>query len=109
MIAQIPWALSENRIPIVYFHDKCCYWTKEGYADQENVWEYYFESLLPSHPTSNLSHDLKEIIKKNLPNEYDIGTWVEKNIFISTHFWDHPQLKNKAISTGSSITFFIFF
>jgi len=47
VIANIPWAILEGRIPVVHFQGKTCYWTPDGYHDKDTVWEYYFEP--PNH------------------------------------------------------------
>ena len=45
-VAHIHWALKEGRIPIVYYSNKNCYWTPNGYRGRNTVWEYYFEPVI---------------------------------------------------------------
>ena len=54
VISNIPWAVKENRIPIVYFGDNTCYWTPHGYRGRQTVWEYYFEPVVTEYPASTI-------------------------------------------------------
>jgi hypothetical protein len=61
VIANIPWALSEGRVPVVYFTDRTCYWAPAGYHGAGTVWEYYFEPVIPSHPASSVPESIRSV------------------------------------------------
>jgi hypothetical protein len=98
VIANIPWALQEGRIPIVYFRDKTCYWTPHGYHGQETVWEYYFEPVVPAYPASSIPQPIREIIATHPPAPSDVGYYADAHTFVSNHFGDHPALTGKTLS-----------
>lgn len=98
VIANIPWAIQEERIPIVYFQDKTCYWTPNGYHDKDTVWEYYFEPVVMAYPTSSIPQHLREIISNNHPSPYEVGYFADDHTFVSKHFGDHPTLRGKTLS-----------
>ena len=45
VINNIMWCEENNKIPVVYWNEKSKYYVPEGYNNQINAWEYYFESL----------------------------------------------------------------
>jgi hypothetical protein len=98
VIANIPWAIREGRIPIVYFQDKTCYWTPKGYHEKETVWEYYFEPIVTAYPTSSIPLYIREIIAHNPPSPYEVGYFADEHTFVSNHFGDHPALAAKTLS-----------
>jgi hypothetical protein len=98
VIANIPWAIQEGRIPIVYFRDKTCYWTPHTYHEKETVWEYYFEPVVRAYPTSSIPPHIREIIAANPPSPFEVGYFADEHTFISNHFGDHPELTGKALS-----------
>ena len=98
VIANIPWAIQEGRIPIVYFQDKTCYWTPNRYHDKETVWEYYFEPVVMAYPTSSIPPHIREIIAHNHPSPYEVGYFADEHTFVSNHFGDHPALAGKTLS-----------
>lgn len=98
VIANIPWALQENRIPIVFFRDRTCYWTPAGYRDRDTVWEYYFEPVDAAHPTAKISASVRDRIATRFPDPYEVGYLADEDTFVSAHFGDHPDLAGKALS-----------
>ena len=98
VVANIPWALAEHRIPIVYFSKRCAYWTPEGYADRQTVWEYYFEPLFPEYSVNEIPDDVLEAIELDFPKDNEIGQSPYPNIWVSNHFGDHRNLKGKTLS-----------
>jgi hypothetical protein len=100
VIAQIPWALNDNRIPIVYYGRRCCYWKPDGYMGKNTVWEYYFEPVHEQYPASVIPEQAINRIYELLPaNVYEQACYdIENNIRASNHFGDHPSLKGKTIS-----------
>ena len=54
VVANVPWALAEGRVPIANFGRRTCYWTPRGFRGRDNVWEYYFEPLDRAHPAASL-------------------------------------------------------
>jgi hypothetical protein len=97
VISNIPWAIDEHRIPIVYFQDKTCYWTPSGYHGSDTVWEYYFEPLVAGHPASSIPPHVRTAVSKRLPNAFEVGYFVDEHTFVSGHFGDHPELERKSL------------
>jgi Nodulation protein Z (NodZ) len=98
VIANIPWAITEGRIPVVYFRDKTCYWTPNGYRGRDTVWEYYFEPVVATHPASTVPRHLRDFIALHYPSPFEIGYAVGASSFVSNHFGDHPALEGRALS-----------
>ena len=99
VIAQVPWAIKENRIPIVYFGDNTCYWTPHGYRGRRTVWEYYFEPVVAEYPASTIPERICALIRADLPSPNDVGHPVDGRFFVSSHFGDHPQLTGATLPT----------
>jgi hypothetical protein len=97
VIANIPWALLEHRIPIAYFREKTCYWTPHGYAGQDTVWEYYFEPVIPACPAASIPQAVRTRIADRHPSPFDAGYAVDDDIFVSSNFGDHPDLCGKTL------------
>jgi hypothetical protein len=95
--ANIPWAIAENRVPVVHFGDGTCYWTPNGYRGKRTVWEYYFEPLVPRYPASSIPEHLRALISVDRPSPYDVGYRADKHAFVSTHFGDHPRLSGATL------------
>jgi hypothetical protein len=98
VIANIPWALQEGRVPIAYFQKRTCYWTPRGYADRDTVWEYYFEPIVPTFPVSGISAGTRSTIAARHPSAFEVGYYADDRTFVSAHFGDHPDLRGKALS-----------
>jgi Nodulation protein Z (NodZ) len=97
VISNIPWAIHEQRIPIVYFQDKTCYWTPSGYHGSDTVWEYYFEPVVAGHPASSIPQHVRTAVSKRLPDAFEVGYFVDESTFVSGHFGDHPELEGKSL------------
>jgi hypothetical protein len=97
VIANIPWALAENRVPIVHFGPSTCYWTPTGYRGKDTVWEYYFEPLVPGYGVASIPLVVREPIATAPPRAKDIGYLASDNIFVSSHYGDHPDLRGRTI------------
>lgn len=41
----IAWCEKNNVVPVVYWDDKCVYYSDKGHNGGKNVWEYYFEPV----------------------------------------------------------------
>jgi hypothetical protein len=93
VIANVPWAMKESRIPVVYFGENTCYWTPNGYRDRHTVWEYYFRPLVPGYAASNIPEPIRKVIRADRPSPNEIGQTVDGAFFVSRHFGDHPQLR----------------
>jgi hypothetical protein len=98
VIANIPWALHEQRVPVAYFQARTCYWTPNRYRDRDSVWEYYFEPIAPDHPASTIPQRIRDIISLNHPSPFDVGYFADDHTFVSSHFGDHPALAGKTLS-----------
>jgi hypothetical protein len=97
VVANIPWALAENRVPVVHFGDGTCYWTPNGYRGRHTVWEYYFEPLDPSYPAARVPEPIKALISADRPSPHAVGYLVDKRAFVSSHFGDHPLLRDTTL------------
>lgn len=100
VVAQIPWAISEDRIPIAYFNDRCVYWTPQGYEGSQSVWEYYFEPLFLDYPAACVSEQTGNKVNDYLSNKKrnKVGEFICKGIWVSNHFGDDLSLRGKALS-----------
>lgn len=98
VIAHIPWAVREQRVPVVYFMDRTAYWKPTGYRGSDSVWEYYFEPIDPDHPASKIPRRTRQFLKKRRPSPFRPGFFADKHTFVSSHFGDHPDLEGKTIS-----------
>jgi hypothetical protein len=90
--ATIPWAIAENRVPIVRFGEKTCYWTPNGYRGRDTVWEYYFEPVVPSFPASVIPEHIRTTLALDHPSPFEVGYVADGRTFVSSHFGDHPRL-----------------
>ena len=97
VISQMPWAIAEDRIPIVYFGDQTCYWTPNGYRGADTVWEYYFEPVHPGFAVANIPKRVRADIAANRPTPYEIGHLVSDEAFVSCHFGDHSLLRGLSL------------
>jgi len=98
VVGNIPWAMHEKRIPIVYFGDRCCYWAPRGYRDKDTVWEYYFEPLVASYPVSIIPDHIRAAIRESFPRAHQLGYLVDEDTWVSNNFADHPKLKGKTVA-----------
>jgi hypothetical protein len=92
VIANVPWAIKESRIPVAYFGENTCYWTPNGYRGRRTVWEYYFEPLVPGYSASVIPEPIMKMIQADRPSANEIGHHLHGASFVSRHFGDHPQL-----------------
>jgi hypothetical protein len=92
VIANVPWAIKENRVPVVYFGENTCYWTPSGYRGRRTVWEYYFEPLVPGFPAASLPEPIRKMMQVDRPSADEIGHFIDGDSFVSAHFGDHPGL-----------------
>lgn len=97
VIANIPWALAEHRIPVVHFGRGTCYWTPNGYRGRQTVWEYYFEPVIPGHPASSIPEPVRARLSAEPPSPHEVGYLADEHTFVSSHFGDHPQLTGTAL------------
>jgi hypothetical protein len=97
VVANIPWAIAENRVPVANFGDGTCYWTPNGYRGRDTVWEYYFEPLDPAYPTARIPDPVKKLISVDRPSAHEVGYDAGKHVFVSSHFGDHPQLRGATL------------
>jgi hypothetical protein len=90
--ANIPWAIAENRTPVVNFGDNTCYWTPNGYHGKHSVWEYYFEPVVSGYPASRVPEPIRALISADRPSPDEVGHLASRHAFVSNHFGDHPHL-----------------
>ena len=92
VIANIPWAMAENRVPVVHLGDRTCYWTPNGHRGRRTVWEYYFEPVVPWYPACSIPEPVRARIAVDRPSPHEVGYLVDRHAFVSNHFGDHPRL-----------------
>jgi hypothetical protein len=97
VVATVPWALTERRVPIAYFGERTCYWTPNGYGGRDTVWEYYFEPLVDSHPVSAIPLGVRAALAERPPSPWDVGHRVDERTFASSNYGDHPDLRGRAL------------
>jgi hypothetical protein len=98
VIANIPWAVAEKRVPVVHFGNDTCYWTPNGHRGRRTVWEYYFEPVVPAHPASSIPASVRAAMATDRPSADEVGYLASRHAFVSNHFGDHPQLRGAALS-----------
>jgi hypothetical protein len=96
VIANIPWALREGRIPIADLQERTSYWTPNGRHGSHSVWEYYFEPIVSRFPASSIANALRTHIDRNFPDQNNPGYFVDASTYVSNHYGDHPALRGKA-------------
>jgi hypothetical protein len=97
VIANVPWALRENRIPIAHFGQRTCYWVPEGYCGADTVWEYYFQPLLKDYPVAAIPEGIRRTIDTNPPIIGDVGYLADEDTFVCAQYGDHPHIAGKAL------------
>ncbi|MGI9145393.1 MAG: O-fucosyltransferase family protein [Chloroflexota bacterium] len=97
VIANIPWALQEGRIPIALFTHRTCYFTGSCYRGRDTVWEYYFEPIMAAHPVASIPQHLRTTISSRHPDPNAPGYFADEHTFVSNHFGDHPDLDGKTL------------
>jgi len=98
VIANVPWALGEGRIPIADFRERTCYWTPAGRHGSDNVWEYYFEPVVADYPAASVPERITAAIEQRFPDQNETGYFVDDTHFVTNHFGDHPSLRGKALA-----------
>lgn len=98
VVANIPWALREGRVPIAHLGERICYWTPAGYHHRDSVWEYYFEPLVDGFPVGAIPAAVQAEAQERFPEPDRVGYPVGQHAFVSNHFGDHPDLAGKALS-----------
>jgi len=96
VMANVPWALHEGRLPVVDFRDRTAYWTPKGHQGGDSVWEYYFEPVVEDLPSSAVPRPVSLAIEDSFPDQNDLGFFVTPEAFVSNHFGDHPSLRGIA-------------
>jgi hypothetical protein len=93
VIANVPWALGEGRVPIADFRERTCYWTPAGHQGGTSVWEYYFEPVVAGFPAAAIPADVDAAIESRFPEQTQIGHFVDQHAFVSNHYGDDPSLR----------------
>lgn len=91
VLSHVHWALSEGRIPIVFYGKNNCYWTPLGYRGRDTVWEYYFEPVIPEYPASRIPSHILEWIADNPRIKGVRGLFVDELAFVSRNNAWHIQ------------------
>jgi hypothetical protein len=97
VIANIPWAVAEHRIPVVHFGNDTCYWTPNGHRGGGTVWEYYFEPVIAGYPASSIPEPVRALLAVDRPSPHEVGYLADRYAFVSNHFGDHPHLRGAAL------------
>ena len=74
VIANVPWALGGNFIPVVYFGQRTCYWVP---------------GAIPQH--------IRHLIEVNPPIIGDVGYAADEDTFICAQYGDHHLIEGKAL------------
>jgi hypothetical protein len=98
VIANVPWALSEGRVPIVHFGSRTCYWTPNGFRGRDNVWEYYFEPLVVARPAASMPDAVRAVMLAEPPAASDLGYVTADGCLVTSHFGDHPHVAGATLS-----------
>ena len=98
VVANVPWALAEGRVPIVHFGRRTCYWTPTGYRDRDTVWEYYFDPLVSTHPAASVPDDVRVAMSAEAPSAFEVGYQSAASCFVTSHFGDHRDLNGVTLS-----------
>lgn len=96
IIANVPWALQESRIPVADFRHRTCYWTPSGYRDRDSVWEYYFEPIVAEYPAAAIPKRVRAAIERRFPVQTEAGYFADEHAYVSNNYGDHPSLRGKA-------------
>lgn len=98
VVANVPWALAEGRVPVVAFGSRTCYWTPNGHRGSSTVWEYYFEPLIATHPADRVPEMVRAQISAEPPSAFEVGYDAGRGSFVSCHFGDHADLNGASLS-----------
>jgi hypothetical protein len=60
------------------------------------VWEYYFEPLVDGYPADAIPESLRSRIDCAFPAMSDLGYFAEEDVFVTSHYGDHPSLSRMA-------------
>jgi hypothetical protein len=93
VVATIPWAVRDGRIPIVNFGSNCIYWTSNGYAGRKSVWEYYFDPLVPDHGAATIPSNILKEIEANPPAPDEEYRALSGDSVATSTFGDIPSMK----------------
>ena len=97
VIANIPWAVAEHRVPVVHFGNDTCYWTPNGHRGRRTVWEYYFEPVVRGYSASSIPEPVRALLSVDRPSPHEVGYLADRHAFVSNHFGDHPYLSGVAL------------
>jgi hypothetical protein len=96
VVANVPWALSEGRVPIADLRERTCYWVPGGWHGAQSVWEYYFEALVDGFPAAAVPAHVRATINQRFPEQDELGFAIGEVCFVTNHFGDHPNLRGVA-------------
>jgi hypothetical protein len=102
VISNVPRALKDDRIPVVHFTRRCAYWTDQGYAGRNTVWEYYFEPVIKEFPAGRLTRAVKQTVENPPVRGNPLEFTVNEQVIASNHFGDHPSLAGRSIAVPSN-------
>lgn len=108
VIANVPWALAEGRVPVARFGRGCSYWNPDGHrgsnagagvaAGANSVWEYYFEPIVPGWPAARIPDSVHQTLDESRPDERERGRSLGNAHFATAHFGDHPELFGRSLA-----------
>lgn len=97
VIANLPRALNNNAIPVVFFGRHCCYWIPNGYQGRNNVWEYYFEPVVNGYGSTVLPEEVIRHVKKRPIAPDSFGERFDDEYYLSSNFGDHSGLRKQCL------------
>ena len=98
VISNIPRALNDGRVPIAVFGKHCAYWVPGGYAQKNNVWEYYFEPLIPQIDMTTLPDSVRDYLHESPPRPKELGVELDAQTYISWNFGDDRRLSRQTLT-----------
>lgn len=98
VVANVPWALGEGRVPVADFRQRTCYWTPNGHHGSDTVWEYYFEPVVEGFPAAAVPEHVTRETDGSFPDQNEPGGFVGEHAFVTNHFGDHPGLDGRALA-----------
>jgi hypothetical protein len=101
VIVNLPWAIQEGRISIVYVQAKTGYWTPTEDHAQEMVWEYSSEPVVTAYPASSIPQYIRAIITTDHSCPHAVGDVADKHTCVSNHVRGHPARIAKTLSVPS--------
>jgi hypothetical protein len=97
VIANVAFAVHQGRVPIVFFGRRCSYWTPNGYRGCDNVWEYYFEPIVPEYPVRSIPEHIKRCVEEKSLDNMAFGYFTHDGTSITKNYGEHRGFRGKSL------------